>query len=396
MLMRKFFIVLLCLAVMASTAVAEDVKSGAWVKKYYVDDFNDPTDEWYITTALSGTFSNTAATNSELNGVIIVDSDSIAFVLYEYGQYRVINDGLSDKPEFYHVKIKDPAGKVYDFEGLIPSNGDRIFISDRYRQQVARILQGSGTVKFSVTPTDKSLPKYVFSIKDTSGFIDLFLENTLQMSSQASYTEKTEHYTVYTTNASGSSVNSSTVYRSKYDANGWIISRETVSEDFPATAGYIYENGQLVSSHEEGISGVLEGKTTETRVEDILYDQYGNATSKRITKYNVEKKTYKYNGYDYSYQYDENGNIVHEEYDYLTLDENGNVTERSDPTINDYSYMWNNDGTLQRKIRTTGKGKKYITDYRYDDFGRVVYEYTEPEDKSGSYWMTYERTYEYK
>lgn len=394
--MRRLISFLLGLFLMTSVACAEEFYSGSWIKRFYVDDFNDLTDEWYITTSISGTFSNSATTNSELTGQIMVDEQSIAFVLYEYDRYRIRNDSVTGETEYYTVKIKDSAGAIYDFEGFIPPDGDRIFISERYRQQTARILQGSGTIKFSVTLKDRSIPKYVFSIDDTTGFINLYLNNTIEQNSNVTYREMTEHYISYVTTADGSLVNSDHIYKTTYSEDGLMVLRETIDNDFPAAETFTYDDGRLISSHEEGISGVYQGKTIETRVIDKFYDENGNIVSTRTIRYDVDNKTYKYTGYDYSYQYDENGRLLHEEHSYLVLNSDGKITDKDNPTINDFSYQLNDDGTVQRKIRTTGAGKKYITDYQYDDLGRVIYEYTEPEDKSGSYWMTYESTFEYK
>ena len=52
-----------------SSSSAADTK-GLWSVNYYVDDFQQPTEEWYITneTSFTGTFSNSATTNSKQIG----------------------------------------------------------------------------------------------------------------------------------------------------------------------------------------------------------------------------------------------------------------------------------------------------------------------------------------
>ena len=53
-----------------------------------MDDFNQPTDEWYITEDeyLVSTFSNSATTNSRLYANVMVDlDDNVMIFLYEYG-----------------------------------------------------------------------------------------------------------------------------------------------------------------------------------------------------------------------------------------------------------------------------------------------------------------------
>lgn len=61
-----------------------------WILKYYVDEFNQPTNEWYVTSKylFTGVFSNSATTNSLLYANIMVDADGTSIVLYEYGKIR--------------------------------------------------------------------------------------------------------------------------------------------------------------------------------------------------------------------------------------------------------------------------------------------------------------------
>ena len=64
---------------------------GIWKIEHYVNEFNEQTYREYITTddKLSGTFSNSATTDSTLKADILVDSTGVSFVLYEYGDRRV-------------------------------------------------------------------------------------------------------------------------------------------------------------------------------------------------------------------------------------------------------------------------------------------------------------------
>lgn len=75
---------------------------GDWRIDYSVDDFNQPTDEWYITEDeyLVGTFSNSATTNSELYANVMVDlDDNVMIFLYEYGSRQVKNSSELPKNE---------------------------------------------------------------------------------------------------------------------------------------------------------------------------------------------------------------------------------------------------------------------------------------------------------
>ena len=49
-----------------SSTAATEFEEIHWTEEYYVDEFNDPTDEKYIRGAFEGTFSNSATASSYL------------------------------------------------------------------------------------------------------------------------------------------------------------------------------------------------------------------------------------------------------------------------------------------------------------------------------------------
>ena len=62
-----------------------------WELKYYVDEFKEPTEEWYITNSepFWGEFSNTATEGSEVTVNLLIDQEVLSIVLYEYGKYSL-------------------------------------------------------------------------------------------------------------------------------------------------------------------------------------------------------------------------------------------------------------------------------------------------------------------
>ncbi len=64
---------------------------GGWAQGYYVDEFNMPTSDAYIsnTDYFVGTFSNSATTDSLLYAKIAIDKDGIFIFLWEYGKNLV-------------------------------------------------------------------------------------------------------------------------------------------------------------------------------------------------------------------------------------------------------------------------------------------------------------------
>jgi len=184
---RCFAIVfmMIILSIIGTSAETNIEDFGIWQMKYYVDEFNDRTDEWYITTEVQGTFSNSATTNSDLRAILLVNStdniinriddyynrlDGISIMLYEYNEHKVTNS-YSEK-RHYTINIKDSNGEKHSLEGIIYSGSDRIELDLDNSDQLFSILSMGGKTSFSII--DDALPTthYVFSVYDTKDGIE--------------------------------------------------------------------------------------------------------------------------------------------------------------------------------------------------------------------------------
>ena len=99
-----------------------------WAIKYYVDNFDQPTDQAYITntTYFIGTFSNSATTDSKLKVQFIIDESAIGIKLWEYGSQLV----KCYTKRNYKITILEDNGKKTAITGILPKDGDRIYILD--------------------------------------------------------------------------------------------------------------------------------------------------------------------------------------------------------------------------------------------------------------------------
>lgn len=125
MKLKKFFILLAFIAILASTNA---FAAGHQLEvRHYVDEFGDSTGNGYITQGISqsGTFSNSATTNSRISWRVLVDDSDVAFIIDEYGSYRV--KGSTGFPDNYTVSVKTPVGEVYRLTGH--NYSDRITLS---------------------------------------------------------------------------------------------------------------------------------------------------------------------------------------------------------------------------------------------------------------------------
>lgn len=155
-------------AVDESTTTTETPKKEDWVLKYYVDEFDQPTSDWYITNSelITGKFSNSATTNSKLTVRVLIDSGNVCFMLYEYGRSQVKNS--YSKNRYYDIRMKDANGVEHELEGGIVAGGDRIALLESSRQKVLSAFKQSGTVSFYMVQSDRTTTNYLFSLETSN------------------------------------------------------------------------------------------------------------------------------------------------------------------------------------------------------------------------------------
>lgn len=144
-----------------------------WVEGYFVDEFNQPTDDRYVINSIKylGTFNNSATTNSELTAeVLVTDEEEVEIFLYEYGDNLVKNNS-SSKHDEYAVLVRDASGNKTQFVGYIAAGGNRVLV-----QEPAKIVELlKGTEPFSIYIEDVQFPttNYLFEVK-TANFNEVF------------------------------------------------------------------------------------------------------------------------------------------------------------------------------------------------------------------------------
>lgn len=142
-----------------------------WEERAYLDEFNMPTDEYYISnsSAIIGTFSNSATTDSLLEVYFfIIDGDTVVIRLIEYGSSVVKNSYSSDKT--YSVVMMDTYGERHSLIGTLSSGADVLCFDRKDSRAIVRALRDEGTVRFAITEDERPTTKYVFSIEDACGF----------------------------------------------------------------------------------------------------------------------------------------------------------------------------------------------------------------------------------
>ena len=163
----------------ASATVSAPADTGIWLVRPFVDEFDLPTDEYYIVngTPFTGKFSNSATTGSELRAYLFCEktksydyglSEYIEIRLYEYGQYRVSN-GFSTTRE-YDVAIMNNAGEKFYLSGEMWPGSYDLTISGDDAQTIIQALRQGGIVRFSISEARNGLSKYIFTAENATGF----------------------------------------------------------------------------------------------------------------------------------------------------------------------------------------------------------------------------------
>lgn len=179
--MKKTFIALLLIVALLigqSIAFAErPARYGMWNRYYSVDEFGLPTDEICIANyrKITGTFSNSATTNSPLEAVILmgVNPYLVNIKLFEYQKSLVKNS--SSKEIKYTIAMLDVYGTKHEYTGTMYSGVDAIILDCDDSEEIIDSLCCEGTVFFSITRSDRPTTKYLFQIDDTTGLINALL-----------------------------------------------------------------------------------------------------------------------------------------------------------------------------------------------------------------------------
>jgi len=150
----------------------EENNSGIWKILYFVDEFQEPTEEGYITTTIKGTFSNDFAQDYKLEvDFIITSPEAVDIKFYEYDHVlKKIESKVS-----YKVLVKDAKEEKHTLSAY--HNYDRLSFNTSESKKMYDILAQGGTIKFNITGSysfsNSKSGEYIFTINNADG-----LENT--------------------------------------------------------------------------------------------------------------------------------------------------------------------------------------------------------------------------
>lgn len=138
--------------------------TGIWEVTYYVDDFGAPTKSGYIrnSSLISGTFSNTATEDSDLNVRFLINSyKDISIMLFEYAGNNPVKAYSTDD---YRIRMRANGG-TYDMNGT--NYGDRIRLEESDAAKVHNAFKKGGEVMFYIVERETPTTNYSFRIAET-------------------------------------------------------------------------------------------------------------------------------------------------------------------------------------------------------------------------------------
>lgn len=176
--MKRMLALILAMTLLLTTIPVLAEESGIWEERQYVDEFELPTGDTYVSNKypIVGKFSNSATTDSSLEVYLFYDEGqindfldigSVWLRLIEYGSYIVKNS--YSKSQEYTVSLMDPQGVKYSLTGIMYSGSDRLTFNVEDSETIIKALCQDGLVRFAIQDQNS---KYLFNIADSTGFVD--------------------------------------------------------------------------------------------------------------------------------------------------------------------------------------------------------------------------------
>ena len=135
---------------------------GTWEIGDFVDEFDQPIGKKFISTQVTGTFSNSETSSSKLIAILQVTEEDVAIMLWEYGTFSVTCSNVWDK---YDITMKDGDGKQYHLSGSIYFDSSRIYFDESDENTVINALKKPGLVSFYLALSDKTTTNYSFVVE---------------------------------------------------------------------------------------------------------------------------------------------------------------------------------------------------------------------------------------
>jgi len=148
----------------------EGAETTEWTIDYRVDEFNNSTNDKYITSSLEEVAVANATTNSTIYARLVIDKRNVGIKLWNGA---ALTKGVIDV-ENYTITVSDTNGEKHCLSGTITKGNDQIYVDSEYTEEMLRLLQQKGTIKIYLESPKYTTTAYLFSV-ETSDFYDLYV-----------------------------------------------------------------------------------------------------------------------------------------------------------------------------------------------------------------------------
>lgn len=155
----------------APTSAPAPVSGSVWEKMYYVDEFDQPTDDYYLCNIIDGTFSNSATTDDILTVVLFLDEDGLRIRLIEYGSNFV--KGYHSDGTSYTATVLMPSGEKTKMSCNLDYGSDRLKFNAKANEMLLEALREEKDIKIRIDEED-GISSYLFTIPGAEGFGELY------------------------------------------------------------------------------------------------------------------------------------------------------------------------------------------------------------------------------
>lgn len=153
----------------------QDKNVGVWQCSDYVDEFEQPTGEKFVTNIelIRGKFSNSATTDSMVEAQLLADKTyGISIILWEYGTHQVKNVFTYD--DEYDITIRYADGSKESLKGAVyGGGGDRIMITGNNAEILLNALSGDSEFALYIADSSNAANSYLLKL-DPSNFAELY------------------------------------------------------------------------------------------------------------------------------------------------------------------------------------------------------------------------------
>lgn len=153
----------------------QDKNVGVWQLGDYVDEFEQPNGEKFITNIelIRGKFSNSATTDSMFEAQLLADKTyGISIILWEYGKYQVKNVYTYD--DEYDITIRYADGSKESLKGAVyGGGGDRLMITGNNAEILLNALSGDSEFALYIVDSSNAANSYLLKL-NPSNFAELY------------------------------------------------------------------------------------------------------------------------------------------------------------------------------------------------------------------------------